>query len=1172
MSLISLEGALSRLQNKRVPEKQSAEAPQQPVATVFGQGDNRFEISPKAAQAHKVLTFAGSRGKVSTGVQLESRFIETLRNSQDADEKAGVAEMLGRAHSLNAIPSLKKLLSLEESVDVRSAVIQALGQIGDSTHQNSFTRGDVDRELVNVYKSRKALLASRSRMKDETSPPPLNPEERDAIKTELNVLAQAIGRLNVGAGRDLLVEDFKATFVQTEQSLRSAQEMMKVMRMVETELHRSLEERFQKPIKEILQDDLNPMALAQIKAKTQVQFPDGSKMSLGEVGARIQQFQYQHRFNTGLMLGLIDGLSQKPNRQVVNALSVGLKSTHPGIKAKTLEVLGQHNVLNYSSDILPNLSSKSTPVRQAALGALLQSEDSTAKQKVIEFLDPVAFTKLHGQEMLSPKSLASYREFAGQVAENGDRFAGLLSKIAVNSDYDLVTRQMSLLPLSMMVQKPLRDELAPKTVKRAGDIIRSLATNPAGMDSQEKETLALLATRLWVGMKEPQAVAEALNWIDGRYGRVDEKAQTQLLLALSKAAQESYNETELNEKRDPDSFSRLVLDVLENTQPENISAETLQSLRKSLKPGELENLLEPQTDKQLYSVQSRVLADEIFIKTLEDQFAKLRPTLHRQLEHRSSVENRLLAALLLGLFKDRGSVDALIQKTRDPLKGLLNWNKPTSFRGDPSRYGLSLRQQSIQSLGRIGDSKAVDVMLDALDDPGLKAQTLPALAQLGPDANNKLSWQKLKQVRDKLSHVMSDPSTTRLTRAVRIDAANTLYQFKGGADVLKEYIAATDNPNFKRHALAGLIKNGHGLDPGHADHDLVKGQIYPGLGVEKLHAKGLTGKGVEMAIIDGGYVDGANKEAFQNRVKLPAEFVTPEHYHPTMVMSTAAGNGKLKGVAPDATVYSDKWPELGGPQPMEVYKKLIEGKLRGENNVRVINNSWGFSDNGVIVYQDIRNILKEFKKVVDLAEKAGILFTFAAGNEGEDQGIPSLGTLTLFGIDVDKLATDSRKDLDYILDKVVVVGAINTQDSSDYKDFRLAEFSSVGDSLNSKLKPTVLAPGVDMMVYSWENGHKPPMELVNGTSFADPFVTGLAALMFQKNPDLTPAQARTILKTTAIKLPNLPDSFQGYGVVDPQAAVAKAQGYGKPVRGRQPAEQPAELPATPAVSEDVATA
>jgi serine protease AprX len=286
-------------------------------------------------------------------------------------------------------------------------------------------------------------------------------------------------------------------------------------------------------------------------------------------------------------------------------------------------------------------------------------------------------------------------------------------------------------------------------------------------------------------------------------------------------------------------------------------------------------------------------------------------------------------------------------------------------------------------------------------------------------------------------------------------------------------------------------------------------------------------------------------------VRLPAKAGDTEHTHPTMVATTAAGNGKIKGVAPEATIYSDKWPDLGGADPMEVYKKIIEGKLRGENNIRVINNSWGLTSNNAIIFKEIRDVLKEFKKVVDMAEKAGIQIVFSAGNEGEELGFPSVGTLSLFGLDIDKLTDDQQKDLDYILDKVVLVGATNTQGSEDRNKHLLAEFSSLGDSLNRKLIPTVVAPGVDMMVYGYEDG-KRFKDLVNGTSFSGPYVSGLVSLLFQVNPKLRPDQVRSILKTTSVKLPNLPDTYQGYGEVDPHAAVDKAKNFGRRRKTQDP--------------------
>ncbi len=62
---------------------------------------------------------------------------------------------------------------------------------------------------------------------------------------------------------------------------------------------------------------------------------------------------------------------------------------------------------------------------------------------------------------------------------------------------------------------------------------------------------------------------------------------------------------------------------------------------------------------------------------------------------------------------------------------------------------------------------------------------------------------------------------------------------------------------------------------------------------------------------------------------------------------------------------------------------------------------------------------------------------------------------------------------------------------------------------------------------------------LSGTSMAAPHVSGVAALVFGKNPGLTPDQVETILERTATDLgvPNY-DTTYGWGLVNAQAAVA----------------------------------
>jgi subtilisin family serine protease len=62
---------------------------------------------------------------------------------------------------------------------------------------------------------------------------------------------------------------------------------------------------------------------------------------------------------------------------------------------------------------------------------------------------------------------------------------------------------------------------------------------------------------------------------------------------------------------------------------------------------------------------------------------------------------------------------------------------------------------------------------------------------------------------------------------------------------------------------------------------------------------------------------------------------------------------------------------------------------------------------------------------------------------------------------------------------------------------------------------------------------------LSGTSMATPHVSGVAALIFGKNPNLTPDQVETIMERTATDLgvPNYDTKF-GWGLVNAQAALA----------------------------------
>lgn len=69
----------------------------------------------------------------------------------------------------------------------------------------------------------------------------------------------------------------------------------------------------------------------------------------------------------------------------------------------------------------------------------------------------------------------------------------------------------------------------------------------------------------------------------------------------------------------------------------------------------------------------------------------------------------------------------------------------------------------------------------------------------------------------------------------------------------------------------------------------------------------------------------------------------------------------------------------------------------------------------------------------------------------------------------------------------------------------------------------------------------PHYQHVDGTSFAAPIVSSVAAQMLQVNPGLSPAGLKDLIMRTARYLPEVAPDQQGHGVVDPWAAVAAAR-------------------------------
>ena len=119
----------------------------------------------------------------------------------------------------------------------------------------------------------------------------------------------------------------------------------------------------------------------------------------------------------------------------------------------------------------------------------------------------------------------------------------------------------------------------------------------------------------------------------------------------------------------------------------------------------------------------------------------------------------------------------------------------------------------------------------------------------------------------------------------------------------------------------------------------------------------------------------------------------------------------------------------------------------------------------------------------------------------------------------------------------------------------LTSFSSVGPTLDNRMKPDITAPGLwvassynsfylegetgegakaSQARYSTFNGHRYPWGYMSGTSMACPFVTGSIALWLQANPALSPDDIKDVFSRTAVqdKPLSYPNKQWGWGKID----------------------------------------
>ena len=288
-----------------------------------------------------------------------------------------------------------------------------------------------------------------------------------------------------------------------------------------------------------------------------------------------------------------------------------------------------------------------------------------------------------------------------------------------------------------------------------------------------------------------------------------------------------------------------------------------------------------------------------------------------------------------------------------------------------------------------------------------------------------------------------------------------------------------------------------------------------------LHNIGLRGQGMQIALLDGGFLNYQTLDAMDsiitnNQVLGTWDFVNREasvnedHPHGMQCLSTIAANipGVFIGKAPKANFYLYRTEDVATEFPIEEHNMVCGMEKADSSGADVISASLGYFefDNPSFnyTYANMNGNTTISVRGADLAAKKGILFFNAAGNEGANAWhfiiTPSDG------------------------DSVVAVGAVNTSGT-------VGSFSSFGPSSDGQIKPDMASVGVSALVQATNN----TVGTSNGTSFACPNMAGLGTILWQAFPEFNNMKIIQALRNAG-SISFFPNDRIGYGIPDMKKA------------------------------------
>ncbi len=270
---------------------------------------------------------------------------------------------------------------------------------------------------------------------------------------------------------------------------------------------------------------------------------------------------------------------------------------------------------------------------------------------------------------------------------------------------------------------------------------------------------------------------------------------------------------------------------------------------------------------------------------------------------------------------------------------------------------------------------------------------------------------------------------------------------------------------------------------------------------------GYTGAGSVVAIIDTGIdsdhvgLDDIDDSNYTNDTKVIA-FYDAVNYpeltngteikayddqgHGTHCAGITAGTGapdfQYKGVAPKAQLVGVKVLDSGGSGSFATVMAGMEWTVEKRHVFNIRAASMSLGGPGAIEWTSSEE--ESVNRMGNEMMREGVALFIAAGNSFFSAQIGTPG---------------SAED-------VITVGALD-------KNTAIAVYSSQGPTEEGRVKPNIAFVGSSVMAPDFNTGDGYTSK--SGTSMATPGAAGLAALMYQANPDLSPFDIRNIMQETA---------------------------------------------------------